>query len=72
MIKITVDDKDYKLPERLTVDQWMLAAKYQPTKANYSKIIASVLGLDWRDLKDQTDDSIRSPNGYCTTLNMGS
>ena len=71
MIKITVDDKDYKLPQRLTVDQWMLAAKYQPTKANYSKIIASVLGLDWRDLKDQTEDLLEVLMGIVQPLIWG-
>ena len=46
----------------------MLAAKYQPTKANYSKIIASVIGLDWRDLKGQSDDLLEVLMGMVQPL----
>ena len=58
MIKITVDNKDYKIPQRLTVQQWMAATRYDPIPTNYAKIIASVFGLDWRDLKGQSDEML--------------
>lgn len=71
MIKVTVDNKDYKLPERLTVDRWLSVAKYQPTKANYSKIIATVIGLDWRDLKGQSDEMLECLMGMVQPLIWG-
>jgi hypothetical protein len=68
MIKITIDNKDYKIPKRLTVKQWMAATRYDITPSNYSKIIGSVFGLDWRDLRGQDDEMLQLMMGLIHPL----
>jgi hypothetical protein len=68
MIKITVKDKEHPIPERLSTTQWMAATKYDVIPQNYSKIIGQVLNIDWRDLKDQSDELLELMMGLVTPL----
>ena len=68
MIKITVDNKDHRIPERLTTSQWMSAMRYDIIPNNYSKIIGSILGIDWRDLKDQSEEMLELMMGLIHPL----
>ena len=59
MVQLNVNDVSYKIPERLTLDQWKEVAKWnfeEPT--DWPRIIAAVTGADWRTLSLGKDEAV--------------
>lgn len=59
MVQLNVNDVSYKIPERLTLEQWKEVAKWnfeEPT--DWPRIIAAVTGADWRTLSLGKDEAV--------------
>lgn len=59
MVQLNVNEVSYKIPERLTLDQWKEVAKWnfeEPT--DWPRIIAAVTGADWRTLSLGKDEAV--------------
>ena len=53
MFKISIKDKEYPFPQRLTVDQWMQVAKYDVSQEwNWPKILSIVFKCHPQDLSE--------------------
>jgi hypothetical protein len=58
MIKLTIDNKKYAIPTRLTVDQWKKLITFDFSDyMQFSKIIASLIGADPQKIAECTEDS---------------
>jgi hypothetical protein len=58
MIKLTIDNKKYSFPERLTIQQWKTLVKFDFTDYfQYSKIIASLIDAPFEKVDQCTEDS---------------
>lgn len=69
MFEIKIDDKKVGFPQRLTVDQWMGLAKLDlKDEANWPKAIAFLLGINWRDLRDESEGKIELLMGFVVQL----
>lgn len=69
MFNITVDDKEYKFPKRLTVDQWQRVMKYDIShQQNWVKILATLFNIHPRDLREASDFTIELGIGILASL----
>jgi len=58
MIKLTIDNKKYEIPSRLTVKQWKQLITYDFSDYfQFSKIIASLIGADPEKVEQCSEDS---------------
>lgn len=58
MIKLTIDNKKYTIPSRLTVKQWKQLITYDFSDFfQFGKIIASLIGADPEKVEQCTEDS---------------
>lgn len=56
---ITINEKEYQFPKRLTVDQWKGIMRYDiESQQNWPQIIASLFGVHPKDLKEASDFTI--------------
>lgn len=56
MFKITINDKEYGFPQRLTVAQWKEISRYDVSqRQNWAKIISIVFGVSPRELKEASE-----------------
>lgn len=59
MVQLNVNEVSYKIPERLTLDQWREVAKWSfEEPKHWPRIIAAVTGADWRQLELGKDDAV--------------
>ena len=66
---ITINNKEYRFPKRLTVNQWMRIMKYDiDSKQNWPLIIATLFNVHPKDLKQASDFTIELGIGLLVGL----
>jgi len=69
MFEITIDNKQYKFPTRLTVDKWQELARWDmQVEDHFPRLIAGLIDCDWRDLQDIELGQQQIMVGYCISL----
>ncbi len=69
MFAITIDDKVYKFPKRLTVDQWANILKYDLSQTQtWPKVVSGLMGLHPKDLTDISDAQLQIAIGIIFSM----
>lgn len=57
MYKLVVEDKEYNLPEDMTLETWTALSNWNPVAANYPQIISIAMGMPLKVVDTIPDDT---------------